>query len=178
MRAWPIRAPAVNRSSCFARSAPWSKRAESIAVVSVNRGAIMNASWVAGPRTNRAGPADESHVDGSGTTTAVVSGGGTTGTTVSFRADAGGVRSHARIRTVESRIPKVGLLTRRPRVEARANACPKSVQYRCAVNRLGCQSFRSLRHSTYSARYRVGDRIQHENATKRTGALIHVARRA
>ena len=51
------------------------------------------------PATNSAGPADESQGDAAGVTTTLLSGSGTTGTTVSFRPATGVLRSHATPRT-------------------------------------------------------------------------------
>src|SRR5678815_5171266 len=58
---------------------------------------MTRASVGVGPTTNSAGPAVESHVDGSGLATTALSGGGTVGTAVSFFPAAGVLRSHASV---------------------------------------------------------------------------------
>src|SRR5688500_18910518 len=51
---------------------------------------------------NNAIPADESHADGGGVATTVVSGGGATATTVSFRPGTGALRSQANMASTAS----------------------------------------------------------------------------
>jgi len=99
MRAVPTFFPLPNRSIRRERSRVESGRTESRAAMCVYCGAIRNASVGAGPATNSAGPADESHGDASGLTTTLLSGIGSDATTVSFRPATGVLRSQATPRT-------------------------------------------------------------------------------
>ena len=157
MRAYPTRLPPANNSSWRARSTADSNRAESIALVSVNRGAMTNASRAVGPTMNSAGPAVESQVETSGGVTAVVSGGGATGTTVSFRPEAGGVRSQARTSAIESTTLLIGSVrtrrTYRGRSHRMSEICTVSLHRQSTRSRDECGRMVSLRHSTYGAEY-------------------------
>src|SRR5688500_7204953 len=115
---------------------------------------MTSASCTVGPSTNSAGPAVESHVEGSTTGTTVVSGGGATGTTVSFRAEAGGVRSHARTSiavstTIDSGILPVGLPATRGVFRGESHPMPPNLYSIVAPSIRWVSAMRLIRHPTY-----------------------------